>query len=111
MNLDQLDKDDPFAITLDPFQKGTTEPEPVHIRVQQRNGRKCITHVQGLSQDTELDLKKILRTFKKTFNCNGSIQTDDEYGKVLQMSGDQRTGVYEYLTEKKILKPNQIIKH
>ena len=111
MNLEQLDRDDPFAITSDPFQTGTTEREPVHIRVQQRNGRKCITHVQGLSQDTELDLKKILRTFKKTFNCNGSIQTHEEYGKVLQMSGDQRGGVYEYLTEKKILNPNQIIKH
>merc|ERR1712139_210447 len=31
----------------------------VHIRVQQRNGRKCITTVQGLS--AELDLKKILK--------------------------------------------------
>ena len=35
----------------------------VHIRVQQRNGRKCITTVQGLNQ--ELDLKKILKTLKK----------------------------------------------
>jgi len=111
MNLAQLDKADPFAITLDPFQKGTTESEPVHIRVQQRNGRKCITHVQGLAQDTELDLKKILRTFKKTFNCNGSIQENEEYGKVLQMSGDQRDGVRDYLVEKKILNSNQIIKH
>jgi len=31
----------------------------VHIRVQQRNGRKCITTVAGLGED--LDMKKILK--------------------------------------------------
>ena len=35
----------------------------VHIRVQQRNGRKCITTVTGLAED--LDQKRILRYFKK----------------------------------------------
>ncbi len=35
----------------------------VHIRIQQRNGRKSITTVAGLSP--ELDLKKILRALKK----------------------------------------------
>lgn len=31
----------------------------VHIRIQQRNGRKSLTTVQGLASD--LDLKKILK--------------------------------------------------
>ena len=35
----------------------------VHIRVQQRNGRKCVTTVQGLADD--LDLKKIVKYVKK----------------------------------------------
>lgn len=35
----------------------------VHIRIQQRNGRKTLTTVQGLSSD--YDLKKIVRAFKK----------------------------------------------
>lgn len=35
----------------------------VHIRIQQRNGRKTLTTVQGLSSD--YDLKKIVRTCKK----------------------------------------------
>ena len=35
----------------------------VHIRVQQRNGRKCITTVQGLADD--LDVKRICKAFKK----------------------------------------------
>ena len=42
----------------------------IHIRVQQRNGRKCITTVQGL--DSQLDLKKILKAIKKAECCNGS---------------------------------------
>jgi hypothetical protein len=35
----------------------------VHLRVQQRNGRKSLTTCQGLA--TDLDLKKILRALKK----------------------------------------------
>lgn len=35
----------------------------VHIRIQQRNGRKTLTTVQGLSAN--YDLKKIVRTCKK----------------------------------------------
>ena len=35
----------------------------VHIRIQQRNGRKSLTTVQGLASD--LDLKKILKALKK----------------------------------------------
>lgn len=39
------------------------EKSNVHIRVQQRRGRKCVTTVAGLA--TDLDLKKILRYIKK----------------------------------------------
>lgn len=35
----------------------------VHIRIQQRNGRKTLTTVQGLSDD--YDKKKIVRVCKK----------------------------------------------
>lgn len=38
----------------------------VHIRIQQRNGRKTLTTVQGLSSD--YDLKKIVRACKKVSN-------------------------------------------
>lgn len=36
--------------------------------MQQRSGRKCITTVQGLADD--LDLKRILKAFKKNFRCD-----------------------------------------
>jgi len=51
---------DPFASDA---QEGGDQGSDIHIRVQQRNGRKCITHVQGL--DAALDLKKVLKVIKK----------------------------------------------
>jgi translation initiation factor SUI1 len=53
---------DPFADAI----KGSEEDVQdglVHIRIQQRNGRKTLTTVQGLSSN--YDLKKIVRTCKK----------------------------------------------
>jgi translation initiation factor 1 len=64
---------------LDPYLEGKDQSK-VHIRVQQRNGRKCVTTIQGLASD--LDVEKIARALKKTFKCNGSIQADEEVGEV-----------------------------
>lgn len=58
-----------FSFFLDPFAdaiKGSDDDVQdglVHIRIQQRNGRKTLTTVQGLS--SEYDLKKIVRACKK----------------------------------------------
>uniref|UniRef100_A0A5S6Q2R3 SUI1 domain-containing protein n=1 Tax=Trichuris muris TaxID=70415 RepID=A0A5S6Q2R3_TRIMR len=43
----------------------------IHIRIQQRTGRKTITTVQGIA--LEYDLKKIVRYLKKEYNCNGTV--------------------------------------
>merc|ERR1712190_20769 len=71
----------------------------VHIRVQQRNGRKCVTTVQGLAED--LDLKKILKYVKRMFNTNGTIVKSED-GDVIQLQGDQRKSIGRFLTEFKI---------
>lgn len=60
----------------------------VHIRIQQRNGRKSLTTVQGLAID--LDLKKILKALKKTYSTNGTILVDDEVGEVIQLQGQSQ---------------------
>lgn len=86
-------KADPFADT------GDSEAQPtnyIHIRIQQRNGRKTLTTVQGLP--AEYDLKKILKVLKKDFACNGNIVKDEELGEVIQLQGDQRVKVSEFLT-------------
>jgi len=81
----------------------------VHIRIQQRNGRKSLTTVQGLASD--LDLKKILKALKKTFSTNGTILQDEELGKIIQLQGDQRKNVYEFLVKCHICEKNEVKIH
>jgi len=71
----------------------------IHIRIQQRNGRKTLTTVQGLPK--KFDQKKILKVIKKKFACNGTIVNDSEMGEVIQLQGDQRKDVQEFLIDKK----------
>ncbi|KAK8818479.1 hypothetical protein WA577_003782 [Blastocystis sp. JDR] len=86
-----------------------TTNEKVHIRIQQRNGRKSITTVQGLA--TDLNLKLILKTWKKSFTCNGAIVDDEEHGKIIQLQGDQRTNVRDFLVNEEINRKEDIIVH
>ncbi|GAA6000360.1 translation initiation factor eIF1 [Rhodotorula paludigena] len=74
----------------------------IHIRIQQRNGRKTITTLQGLPK--EYDPKKLLKAFKKEFACNGSIVDDATMGQVIQLQGDQRTKIAEILSAEGIEK-------
>ncbi|KAL7579577.1 hypothetical protein ACA910_007945 [Epithemia clementina (nom. ined.)] len=83
--------------------------EKVHVRVQQRNGRKCITTVAGLADD--LDIKRICKAFKKNFSCNGAVQKDEEVGEVIQLSGDQRTNVKDFLVDQEICHSENVVLH
>lgn len=65
----------------------------------ERNGRKTLTTVQGVPK--KFDQKKILKVIKKKFACNGTIVADAELGEVIQLQGDQRKDVQEFLTDKK----------
>jgi translation initiation factor 1 len=58
-----------------------------------------LTTVQGLPK--KFDQKKILKVIKKKFACNGTIVTDAEMGEVVQLQGDQRKDVQDFLTDKK----------
>jgi translation initiation factor 1 len=78
--------------------------------VQQRNGRKCITTVAGLAND--LDIKRICKAFKKNFSCNGAVQKDEDAGgEVIQLSGDQRTNVMEFLVDQEICPKLEVVLH
>jgi translation initiation factor 1 len=90
-------------------EKGGTQGDKVHVRVQQRNGRKCITTVAGLADD--LDIKRICKAFKKNFSCNGAVQKDEEDKEVIQLSGDQRTNVKEFLVDQEICHSDTIVLH
>ena len=53
---------DPFKEQVEDASAGGKD-SLIHIRIQQRNGRKTLTTVQGLSSD--YDLKKIVKVCKK----------------------------------------------
>ncbi|KAK0549561.1 Eukaryotic translation initiation factor eIF-1 [Tilletia horrida] len=83
-------------------QKKAQQDKYVHIRIQQRNGRKTVTTLQGLPK--EYDAKKLLKAFKKEFACNGTVVDDPELGDVIQLQGDQRQKIAQFLVEEAIPK-------
>lgn len=105
--IQNLEAFDPFADAAGG--KDDVQEALVHIRIQQRNGRKTLTTVQGLS--AEYDLKKIVRACKKEFACNGTVVEHAEYGEVLQLQGDQRENICQFLTKVGLVNPEQIKVH
>lgn len=102
------------TVCIDAFKDAADEPgasqgDKVHVRVQQRNGRKCITTIAGLAND--LDIKRICKAFKKNFSCNGAVQNDEDESEVIQLSGDQRTNVKEFLVDQEICHSDAVVLH
>ncbi|KAG0231260.1 Eukaryotic translation initiation factor eIF-1 [Actinomortierella wolfii] len=79
------------------------------IRIQQRNGRKTLTTLQGLPK--EFDQKRMLKVFKKDFACNGTLVEDEELGSIIQLQGDQRAKVLNILTTEAGIDRKQIKVH
>uniref|UniRef100_A0A8C5Q6B3 Eukaryotic translation initiation factor 1B n=1 Tax=Leptobrachium leishanense TaxID=445787 RepID=A0A8C5Q6B3_9ANUR len=111
------DGDTKISHTQDPFADATkgddllpagTE-DYIHIRIQQRNGRKTLTTVQGIADD--YDKKKLVKAFKKKFACNGTVIEHPEYGEVIQLQGDQRKNICQFLMEIGIVKEEQLKVH
>jgi len=95
---------------LDMSNKSLCNSTKVHIRIQQRNGKKSIYSISGLPQD--LDFKKIIKILKKSLKCNGCVNDDDEViGKVLQLQGDHRVALRDFLIDQKICTREDIVIH
>ncbi|KAH7434626.1 hypothetical protein KP509_06G026700 [Ceratopteris richardii] len=101
--------------SFDPFAEASGEDSTagakdyVHVRIQQRNGRKSLTTVQGLKK--EYNYNRILKDFKKEFCCNGSLVEDPELGQVIQLQGDQRKNVSQFLVQAGVVKKDHIKIH
>lgn len=52
--------------------------------------------VQGIKKS--FDYKKILKALKKEYCCNGTVVEDEELGQVIQVQGDQRKNIADFLT-------------
>mgnify|MGYP001973826101 FL=1 len=53
----------------------------------------------------------ILKECKKKFNCNGTIVDDPDLGQIIQLQGDQRKVVAQFLIDEKIAKKDVIKIH
>ncbi|MBV7591612.1 cobaltochelatase subunit CobN, partial [Escherichia coli] len=69
---------DPFAeANAEDAGAGPGAKDYVHVRIQQRNGRKSLTTVQGLKK--EFSYNKILKDLKKDgYNVEGLPETPEE---------------------------------
>lgn len=105
MSLDNLKSFDPFAET----DGGDDKKDYIHIRIQQRNGRKTLTTIQGLPK--EIDPKRVLKFAKKEFATNGSIVNDTELGEVIQLQGDQRQKISDLMVASMGIKKSNIKIH
>ncbi|POY73912.1 hypothetical protein BMF94_3083 [Rhodotorula taiwanensis] len=85
------------------------QPDSIHIRIQQRNGRKTITTISGIP--TDFDLKKLAKAMKKDFACNASIEEHEVHGQVLQMQGDQRQKSMDFFLKEGIATKETVKMH
>ncbi|CAO3676591.1 unnamed protein product [Rhizopus stolonifer] len=100
---------DPFADIDEDNRTIQESSKNIHLRIQQRNGRKTLTTLQGLPK--EYNTKKILKSFKKEFACSGTLVDDPELGNILQLTGDQRIKIAEFLVAEGIAKKADIKIH
>ncbi|KAH7820188.1 Translation initiation factor 1 [Monocercomonoides exilis] len=98
---------DPFASDLEETAVG---PDGlVHIRVQNRKGKKKVTTITGLGDI--VDFKAVLHRLIKLYKCGGAIVKDDEFGKVIRIHGDFRDQIRTFLIENKMATDTQIKTH
>ena len=81
-------------------QKKRQDSNYIHLRFVQRTTRKCLTLVQGLPED--LDCNKIKKAFVKAWCCGGKVTNDEEYGTIIQLMGDHRRNIMQFLIDEGI---------
>ncbi|EFA74776.1 eukaryotic translation initiation factor 1 [Heterostelium album PN500] len=107
-SIQNLSSADPFA--EDSGLGGDSSVQYIHIRIFQRSGRKALTTIENLPKN--IDFKKILKYFKKTYCCNGSILNENELiGNVIQLQGDHRKEAAQFLIDEKIVPKNNVKIH
>jgi len=90
----------------------TTGGTVVHIRIQKRNGRKSVTTVTNLAQHVaavggggggSVSLKEVSSNLCKRCRCSVSVKNDRKFGQVLQLQGDHRETVKEFLIQENLV--------
>ncbi|GKU06368.1 unnamed protein product [Fusarium langsethiae] len=95
MSIENLAVIDPFADA--PNEEGDAI-QYVHVRIQQQTGSRATkTIIQDLPN--KYQAKTLLKALKREFACNGTVVQDETLGEVIQLQGDHRTKVVEFLAE------------
>ena len=90
---------DPVFGSFTDFEEEPREPSRIHIRVKQRTARKRLTIIEGFASD--LDLKKIAQCLRKLFRVSSAVLATED-GAVIQLSGDLRHEVRQFLIKYQI---------
>lgn len=107
MSIQNFKSSDPFA--LEGANSSANAAGLIHIRLQQRNGRKTLTTVQGLNVGSKYE-KAVLKKWKKDFCCNGTL-IDDNGETIFQLQGDHCEDIMNFLIDKEMATKNQIKVH
>jgi len=81
----------------------------IHISSQKRNGKKSWTFIENFDKidDDANFLKNSLRTLKEKFSCNALIKE----GNIIQMQGDHRMDLKDFISTKYGIKKENIKVH
>ncbi len=74
----------------------------IHIKLQRKSARQCLTLIEGLNSDV-----KLIKKFKKLFNCGGTLANEN----VIQLMGDHCDQIKQYLIDNNIATEEQITVH
>ena len=99
----------PQPVLTDTYLRGMPAKRCEHQLIHKSDCRKTLTTVQGIADD--YDKKKLVKAFKKKFACNGTVIEHPEYGEVIQLQGDQRKNICQFLVEIGLAKDDQLKVH
>jgi len=80
----------------------------VHLRIQQRNGKKCWTFIEGLG--TDIVTEKFIKNLKNKCHCSVTVKKQ-ETNITIQLQGDHRDEIKNYLVDEKITEKDNIKCH
>lgn len=79
----------------------------IEIYIRQRNGKKCITSIEGVNNFIDDDhIKLFIKKIKKNLNCRCNINDN-----LIELSGDQRNNLQSLFIKWGIVKSDQIKIH
>jgi len=102
---------------LDDIDNVENDNNDIHIRIQKRNGKKSWTFIENvdcLKKDDDKFLNKLKKSLSKKFNCSVTLKTSNKLGKeikVMQLQGDHRREIKQFLIESKFCKEKNIHMH